>query len=705
MQAILQTEASECALACLAMISNAHGMRVELPDLRRRFTVSLKGSNLEQVIRYAAALNLSSRGLRLELDELANLKLPCILHWDMNHFVVLKRVARNKIYILDPASGERCLDMKQVSRHFTGVALELTPNAQFRPVDQRKKVKLSDLTGRVIGLRVSLAQIFCVSVLLQLLGLASPLLSQTILDDVLGTHDMSLLPVLLIGFGMSMLIQTLVTLARGWMIMTLGQSLSLQWYSNVFSHLLRLPLAYFEKRHLGDLLNRFSSIGSIQNTLTTNVITAVLDAITGLVAVAMMLLYSPRLAAVTLSGTAAYALLRVIFYRAYREAARMRLNVTARESSHFLETMRAILPLKLYGREQERIARWQNLRVEVQNRDTQNTKMNLWFAAGNSLIFGIQHLFIFGLGAMLIMDSHSAANANANAFTIGMFFAFTSYSDQFATRMASLINYGVELHMLGLHAQRLGDIALTEPERDKAPDNDLSHLPPRIELRNVSFRYGEGEPWVLKDASLTVEPGQSVALVGASGCGKSTLLKIMLGLVEVRHGDVLYGGVSIRTLGIRNYRRLIGTVMQEDVLLTGSIADNISFFEVRCDEARMHECARIAAVYDEIMAMPMGFHTLVGDMGSSLSGGQKQRILLARAFYKQPAILALDEATSHLDTDNEQRVTSKLAEMKLTRIFVAHRPETIASAERVLELKKGKVVERKPSVPVLPQAA
>ncbi len=674
------------------MVSCAHGNQVDLISLRRRFTVSLKGSNLEQVVHYAGLMNFSSRGLRLELDELDQLKLPCMLHWDMNHFVVLRRVAGNKITIIDPAFGERVLDFKQVSGHFTGVALELTPNAQFRRAENRRQVKLSDLTGRVLGLNISLGQIFLVSIFLQLLGLAAPLLNQMVVDDVLAGHDWELLPVLMLGFGLVLLIQTAVTMARGWMVMVLSQSLSLQWYSNVFSHMLRLPLAFFEKRHLGDLLNRFSSIGTIQNTLTTNAVTVSLDALTGLIAVVMMCLYSGRLALITLGATAAYALLRLMSYRAYRNASLMRMNSSSRENSHFLETMRAMLPLKLFGREQERLARWQNLRVEVQNRDTQNTIMNIWFGAGNSLIFGIQNLAVYGVGASLIMDSRQSS-----AFTIGMFFAFNSYASQFTARMASLINYLVELHMLGLHSERLGDIALSEPEKDSTPANDLSHLTPRIELRNVSFRYGEGESWVIKDANLVVEPGQSVAIVGASGGGKTTLMKILLGLLKTRHGEVQFGGTSIEKLGVRNFRRLIGTVMQEDVLLTGSIAENISFFDTKPDEQLIHECAKAAFVFDEISAMPMGFHTLVGDMGSSLSGGQKQRILLARALYKRPMILAMDEATSHLDSDNERRVTAKLKELNVTRIFIAHRRETINSADRVFELNKGRLTERKPA--------
>lgn len=692
---LLQTEASECALACLGMISNAHGSRIDLADLRRRFVVSLKGTTLEQLMRYAAKMNFSSRAVRLEMEELRDLSLPCILHWDMAHFVVLKKATKEKVQILDPALGERNLDIKEVSRHFTGVALELLPNAQFKPIKQRKRTNLRELTGKVYGLNRSLLQIFCVSVLLQLLGLIAPLISQLIVDDVLSSHDRSLLPVVMIGFSLVLLIQTIVSMARSWMILVLTQSLSLQWYSNVFNHLLRLPLAYFEKRHLGDLLSRFNSIDTIQRTLTTNVITGLLDAITGIAAMVMMFLYSPKLATIALISVALYACVRLLSYRAYRQTGMIFMSATAKESSHFLETMRAILPLKLFGREQERAARWQNLRVEVQNRNAHNTVMNIGFTAANTLIFGIQNLAVSGVGALLIMDAMKAGGSPT--FTVGMFFAFGSYCAQFTNRFSSMINYAVELHMLGLHSERLGDITMTEPEVSHVPDNELTDLAPRIELRNVSFRYGEGEPWILNKANLVVEPGENVALVGSSGSGKSTLLKVMLGLLKPNEGEVLYGGVNINKLGIQNYRRLIGTVMQEDVLLAGSISENISFFSVRIDDERLRRCAELAAVDREILKMPMGFQTLVGDMGSSLSGGQKQRILLARAFYKQPKIMALDEATSHLDVGNERLVNHQLNEMNITRIVVAHRPETIAAAKRVVELANGRLRERNSS--------
>lgn len=681
------------------MVAQAHNARLDLFDLRRRFSVSSKGANLQQLIGYASALGLSGRPLRLELDELKDLAVPCILHWNMNHFVVLRRVRRGTVTIMDPAVGERRLTLTTVSRHFTGVALELTPNADFRPEEQSPRVSLRQLTGRVRGLGRSLAQILVVAVVLELFAIVSPLFNQMVVDEVLTSGDGELLSILVLGFGLLLIVQTAIGLARSWMVMLLGQNLSLQWMGNLFAHLVRLPVEFFERRHLGDIVSRFGSVSAIQKTLTTAAIEAVLDGFMAIAALVMMLIYAPLLASVTCSAVGAYALLRWGAYRPLRDAAAERLVLAARENTHFLETLRAIQPLKLFGREEERRARWQNLVVDVQNRDIITAKMNIAFSTANTFIFGLENLLVFWLGAKIVMAGQTGGMA---PFTIGMLFAYISYKGQFSGRVAALINYGVELRMLGLHSERIADIALTPPERDQAPANDLDHLAASLELRNVSFRYGEGEPWLLRNVNLTLQAGENVAVIGPSGAGKTTLLKIMLGLLSPTEGEVLYGGIPMRQLGLGNVRRRLGTVMQDDVLLTGSVAENISFFDIKPSQSKVEACAKLAQLHDEIVRMPMGYQTLVGDLGAGLSGGQKQRLLLARALYKSPRILALDEATSHLDIANERAVTAALRALKVTRLVVAHRPETIAGAQRVVQLKGGAVVEVAQAMPSSP---
>ncbi len=687
---ILQSEIAECGLACLAMIATAHGQSTTLQDLRRRFPAALKGMKLRDLLEVAAGIGFSGRPLKLDMPFLAKLSLPCILHWDMNHFVVLVKVRRDSVTVLDPAVGERRLSLDEVSAHFTGVAVELTPNADFKPAAPPPRVSLAALTGKVLGLRRSLLQILLVALVLELFAIVAPLCNQLIIDDVLTSGDRDLLKVLLVGFGLLLVTQTALGLARSWMLILLTQTLSLQWRGNTFAHLLRLPVGFFERRHLGDITSRFGAVDAIQKTLTTAAIEALLDGLMGIAALVMMLIYAWPLALVVIAAVVLYGLLRWAAYRPLRDAAAERLVVAARESTHFLETLRAMTPLKLFGREQERRAQWQNLIVEVQNRDVRTAKLSMAMSTANTFLFGVENLLVLFLGAGLILDGQQAGSVT---MTVGMLFAFLSYKGQFTGRVSALINYAVELRMLGLHAERLADIALEPPEPDEVPDHDLAHLSASLELRDVSFRYGDREPWILRHVNLTVPAGQSIAITGPSGSGKTTLLKVLLGLLEPEEGEVRYGGMPMRQLGLRNVRRQIGTVMQEDVLLTGSLADNIACFDTQPDLERVQASAMLAQIHEDICRMPMGYQTLVGDLGSGLSGGQKQRLLLARAIYRRPRILALDEATSHLDVARERAVTANLAQLPVTRLMIAHRPDTIAGAERVIVLDGGVVDE------------
>jgi ATP-binding cassette subfamily B protein RaxB len=449
--------------------------------------------------------------------------------------------------------------------------------------------------------------------------------------------------------------------------------------------LVKLPADWFSQRHLGDISSRFNAVHDIQKTLTQTTIESLLDGLMAIAALVMMFIYSPKLTWVVVAASALYALVRWISYSPFRHAASERLVLAGQEQSHFIETLRAMTPLKLFARENERRAKWQSLMVEVMNRDFQTAKLNMGFNVARTLIFGLENLCVFWLGAKIILPSQTQEHS-ASVFTVGMLLAFISYKVQFTSRFSALINQGIELKMLNLHRDRLADIVLTPPEQDtpqgNLPAHDLSHLPASLELRKVSFRYSEAEPWLLYNMDLCIQAGEHVAITGASGCGKTTLLKILLGLLAPTHGTVLYGGVPISQLGMSNVRRKIGVVMQEDALLTGSISDNIAFFDISPNLQRIEACAQLAEIHKDIARMPMGYHTLIGELGSGLSGGQKQRLLLARALYAQPSVLALDEATSHLDMHNESAVSNTLSQLKLTRIVIAHRAETIARADR-----------------------
>jgi ATP-binding cassette subfamily B protein RaxB len=681
---VLQTEAAECGLACLAMVAGSHGHRIDLPTLRARFALSLKGATMADLVRMAGALNLAPRALRAELDHLAQLATPCILHWDLNHFVVLVEVRRGVAVIHDPARGVRRLPLSEVSRHFTGVVLELAPGAGFEVRVDRQRVTLRQLLGRVTGLKRSLAQIFVLALALEAFVLLAPFYLQWVVDGVLVGADRDLLITLGLGFGLLVLIQVGTGAIRSWAVLVLSATLNLQWLGNVFAHLMRLPVAWFEKRHTGDIWSRFAAVQQIQKTVTTSFIEAVLDGLLVIATLAMMTVYSLKLSAIALVAVLAYAGLRAAFLRPLREATEEALVHEANKASHFLESLRGVQAIKLFNRQADRQARFMNLVVDAMNADIATRKLDLLFSVLHKLLFGLERVAVVWVGALLVLDSR---------FSVGMLFAFLAYKEQFALRVSALIDKTVELRMLRLQGERLADIVLAAPE-----PSDAALAPPReplvrIQLRDVHFRYSDTEPDVLRGVDIAIDPGESVAIAGPSGCGKTTLLKLMLGVHEPQQGELLINGRPLRQLGLERWRAMVGTVMQDDQLFAGSVADNICFFDSEPDQDWIQECAQLASVHDEIEALPMGYHTLVGDMGTTLSGGQKQRILLARALYKRPQILLLDEATSALDVDRERLVNQAVRKLELTRVIVAHRPETVASAQRVVVLGNGRVMQ------------
>jgi ATP-binding cassette subfamily B protein RaxB len=681
---ILQSESSECGLACLAMAAGAHGLHVSVPELRQRFPVSLKGARLGQLIHVAQQLGLQARALRLDLQDLPKLTRPCILHWDLTHFVVLAGLRRGKAIILDPASGERRLSLEEFSRHFTGVALELAPAPGFLPRKAPPAVSFRALLGSVRGLRRAVASLLALSLSLQLFVILAPMLMQWIVDQVLVAADRDLLTVLGIGFVLALVLQVGTAFLRGRVVIWLSSRLGLQWTGNVFAHLLRLPLQFFERRHLGDIVSRLGSVQAIQRLLTTAFVETVIDGLMAVVTLALMLAYSWKLALATLLAVGVYLTIRLACYRSARDRTEQQLVAAARQQTCLLESLRGIQSLKIAGNESQRRSAHANLMVETVNHEMRLAHFSLGFGSASQLVFGCERIAVIWMGAGLAMG---------NVFSVGMLIAYLAYRDQFSQRVAALVDRGMELRMLRLHGERLADIVLTAPEDRRGPGESVQPLEARIQVEGLSYRYSDDEPWVLRSCSFNVEPGESVAIIGASGCGKTTLMKVLLGLARPGAGHVRVGGQDMHSMGLRNLASFAAAVMQDDQLFAGSIADNISAFDPDVDQARVESAARLAAIHDAIAAMPMGYHSLIGDMGSLLSGGQKQRLLLARALYRNPRILILDEATSHLDVVSERLVSAAVRKLQLTTLIVAHRPETIAAADRVLVMDGGRIVQ------------
>jgi ATP-binding cassette subfamily B protein RaxB len=676
---ILQNELSECGFACLAMVASHHGHRIDLTALQREHAGSNRGATLAELIQVAAKLKLGARPLKAALEDLAKLQLPAILHWDFNHFVVLTRVGRSVVEIHDPSRGRQRLPWAEISKHYTGVALELTPEREFQPRSAAPALSLGKLLGKLSGVGRALSTVLLLALALEVFSLVAPLFMQLVVDSAVVSEDRDLLALLGIGFLLLGLVRVSITSLRAWVVMVLSTQLNFQLLGHLFRHLLRLPQGFFERRHLGDIVSRFESMSQIQRTLTTSFIEAMLDGLMVIATLVMMAVYSRTLTGVVVAAAGLYALLRLALYRPLREAQEEEIRSRARQHSNFLESVRGIQSIKLFNRQPLRRTQYQNLLADQFNASIRVQRLGILYKALNGTLFAVENVAVVWLGALLILDG---------GFSVGMLFAFVAYKQQFIGRSTTLVENAIELKILSLHTERVADIALAEPE----PEADTGSAPVTLQrhgisVRDLCFQYAESEPRVFNNLNFAIEEGESVAIIGPSGCGKTTLLKVMLGLLPPSSGEVLIGGLGVDRLGPERFRSLVGTVMQDDQLFAGSIADNISFFDPEPDWERIAQCAELAAIHEEILAMPMHYHTMVGDMGSVLSGGQKQRVLLARALYKRPKILMLDEATSHLDVAREQKVNQAVMRLTLTRVIVAHRPETIASADRVITLE------------------
>ncbi|EFP98010.1 peptidase domain-containing ABC transporter [Vibrio caribbeanicus] len=674
---ISQTEAAECGVACLAMVSTYYGHKLDLPAARKFHTPGLKGINVQQLIQTADKMQLAARALKCPLEHIGKLTLPCVLHWDLNHFVVLTGVKKNKLTINDPATGTRVLTLDDFSKHYTGIAIELIPTKKFEKKDSRQKMGIRQLWTRISGLGKALITLVMLSILLQIFMLLSPYYIQLVVDEVLISFDTSLLVVLASGFSLLLFFNIITKAIRSWLILRLSSQLSLQMGANLLRHLLRLPMSYFETRHIGDLVSRFGSLGQVRERMTTGLVETIVDGIMSIAILGVMLTYSPFLTGVVLCIIAMYLLIRLALYNTLQQATEVSIEAKAKEQSQFLETARGIQTIRLFNAESMRQSNWQNRYSAVINADIKLGKLNIGFESANQFLFGLENIFIIFLAATAVMDGE---------LTIGMLFAFLAYKEQLTTRMSVLIEQIVQFKMLRLHLDRIADIALHEQEPHREKGRKQIQMRGNIKLVDLSFKYSPDDEYVFKNINLEVRAGESVALVGPSGCGKSTLLKIMLGLLQPTSGKVLVDGEDIRDLGLSSYRDYIGSVMQDDTLLTGTIEENISFFDPEPDHQLLAHCAYLAGIHKDILNLPMNYQSLVSDMGSNFSGGQTQRLLLARALYRRPVILFLDEATSHLDVENENRINENIKTLPVTRLMIAHRPETIESADRVVNL-------------------
>lgn len=543
-----------------------------------------------------------------------------------------------------------------------------------------KKIQWHRLIGPVVGLKRSLLQVFVLAAILQVVVLVIPVFTQWIVDDAITSGDQGLLLTLVIGLVLILLTRVAMEFACEWLGISLVFQFGTQWAQHVMAHLLRLPMRWFEQRHVGDIVSRFHSLHAIQQTIMGSLVGMALDTIFALVTLLVMFIYSARLALVAFVALLVYAVIRWFAYHAFHRANEQLLNHDAESQTFFLENLRAIQTIKIACLEARRTDAWNRLAVRAAESKVATEKMTLAFGTGYGILFGLESAAVLGWGASLVIEG---------SLTIGMLMAFIAYKNEFSSRAQRLIDKIMNVRMLSLHADRLADIALAQAEDTGARAHaSAGGAVPAITLENVGFRYDEQTPWVLRGISLEIQGGQFLALTGTTGCGKTTLAKIIMGLLEPTEGRVLLDGVPLRQYGLGRWRGQVAAVMQDDQLLAGTLLENVAGFDEQPQSERAQQSAQMACMHQDILRMPLGYETPCAEMGANFSGGQRQRLFLARALYRRPAVLVMDEATSHLDPATERQVNQAIRALSMTRIAVAHRPDIVAMADVVFDVER-----------------
>ncbi len=676
MPTLIQAESAECGICCVGMIAGYHGNQRDLISLRRKLGLSLRGATLRNIMEMSETLCLSARPLRVEIEELPKMKLPAILHWDLNHFVVLSKITKGGIVIHDPAIGVRRYTLAEASNHFTGIALELTPRPDFEPGENQTRLGLSALWAGSTGLSAGLFQILLLSLLIQVFSLATPFYMQIVVDDVLIKHDADLLTVLALGFVCLVIISVITKALRAYSSLYLVNQLNYNIGNRILHHLIRLPMDYFEKRHMGDIVSRFSSVKPVQEFITGGLIAVFIDGLLAVTTFGLMLLYAPLMAAVVLGSVVIYAIFRAAQFFPLRSANHENIAAEAKLNSIFMESVRTLQGIKLAGKELDRQNTWRNQFAASINTNAKIGRLTISYEAANNALTGLEYVAVIYLGALLVLS---------NQMSVGMLYAFMAYRSNFSNSVISIINQFVQYKMLGLHLERLADI--TETNKEAGLQNTSTLLLPvngALTAKDLAFSYASSEPLIIDKFNIQIESGQMVAMFGPSGSGKSTLLKILVGLLPPSKGEILVDNLPLNTLGQKTYRSSIAALMQDDRLFSGSLSENISFFDLVPDHQQIQEVCKLVNIHDEILNTPMGYDSLIGDMGSSLSMGQQQRVLLARALYRKPKILFLDEGTAHVDALSEQIIMQNLKSLGITVIYVTHNEKILAFANTTL---------------------
>ncbi|MCE5173032.1 peptidase domain-containing ABC transporter [Paenibacillus profundus] len=674
-----QMEYRECGLACLTMILKYYKYDISLSELRDEIGSSNDGYSFYHLFAIAKHKHMKAAAYKASAEDVKSMKWPSILHWENNHFVVLEKIKNGTFYILDPAFGRKKLRQEQFADHFSGSVLYLEPDKTFKT---KKKTKSNLFYQDIKKEKKMLSSILFITVLLQLFAVAIPMITKGYTDEVLGNGNgdyLSVTGVLIFVLFLSFLIFSVV---RGWLISRFQTNLDSLIMTRFMSTLFKLPFVFFENRSSGDILFRANSNIHIRQILSSTAVSLFIDTLLVFTYTALMFTYSVPLSLTLLAIAAVIVIMLMLNTAIIRRLSDKTITDQVGVQSVLSDSIQGISDIKMLGLEQKMLDIWRE-KFKAQLKSTE--KLNVWSSAFQAVTSAIQFvvpLFMLWLGSLYVLN---------NQITIGTLIAFSTISASFIHPIVSLSGSYSEIIVTKSYLQRILDVVRTKQEPcNEGADNCLQG---KIELKDVSFKYNRYGAEVIKKVSLTINPGETVAIVGASGSGKSTLAKLILGFYAPAEGEIRYDGILIDDCNLTLLRQQIGAVMQESKLFNRTIYENVSMMQEHISKQDVVEACKQAYIYEDIMRLPLQFDTIVSEKGTNFSEGQRQRLLLARALIGKKSILILDEATSALDNISEKIVDNHISRLSCTRIIIAHRLSTIVGADRIFVLADGEIAE------------
>ncbi|MEZ4399379.1 MAG: peptidase domain-containing ABC transporter [Kofleriaceae bacterium] len=681
---VQQLQWTDCGAASLAMVMAYHGKVAKLAEIRDAMGIGRDGVTAKAILETADRFGLQGRAIKVDIEQLPMLPRGCVLHWELNHFVVFDRLVKGGVRIVDPAVGPRDVKLADFRKQFTGVALDLSPTARFTK-QKAEKGRLGRYVTELLSERTIFTRVIVMSMVLRLVALVLPLLTGMIIDKVVPRADYSLLYVVLASIGGMVAFNTIIGIIRAHLMLHLRMALDTRMTLSFLDHMVSLPFSFFQKRSTGDLMQRVDSNGTVREIVTSKSMSAVIDGFFVLTYAIIIFWVNPLLGVIAITLSMTEALVFLAARPANHRLLAASLDKAAKEHGYMIQMLGGMETLKCAGAEQLAVEKWSNLYTDQLNVTISRVRMQAYVDAVRGAIASLAPLLILTVGATAVMKGK---------MSLGTMLAMNSLASSLFDPLSALVSSALELQLVRGHMERIDDVLQTQLEQDRDKVVQPPVLRGNITVRDVKFRYGEQAPLVVDGVDLDIPAGAAVALVGPSGSGKTTLLSLLAGLHQPVGGEIAYDGKPLKDMDLRAVRQQIGIVPQHPYIFGASIRENIALTVPQATLDRIASAARVGCLHDDIVAMQMGYDTIVSDGGGSLSGGQRQRVAIARAVLRNPSIMLLDEATSALDNKIEANVIANLEKLRCTRITVAHRLSTVRNADLIVVMDKGKVVEQ-----------